>query len=81
MMQPGLPAAAAAAETSRSNVPHPLVTRLLAIDTPVLIAEHNNLLPDTQATLMGSVLRLGGKELLDIINWAKSVPGTGTTFG
>jgi hypothetical protein len=51
------------------------VERLLLIDTPVLMADHDSSQPETEATIMGSILRLGGKELLDVIRWARSVPG------
>lgn len=63
-------------DSPKSSVPHPLVERLLSIDpSQVLMSDHDNSQPDTQSSLMNSILREGGKELLDSIQWAKNVPG------
>ena len=47
----------------------------MRIDPPVRFANHDNQLEDNHISLMTSMLKLADSELVDIINWAKAIPG------
>ena len=54
---------------------HPLVEHLLQIDPPVRMTGHDNSQPDTEIGLVTSIMKLANLELVDIISWAKVIPG------
>lgn len=54
---------------------HPLVEHLLQIDPPVRMTGHDNSQPDSELGLVTSIIKLADLELVDIISWAKAIPG------
>lgn len=75
---PSAPEAAPAAPDPMPSNPvaiHPLVSHLMRIDPPVRHANHDPSLPDTWENLMGSLFKLADYELMDVISWAKNIPG------
>lgn len=55
---------------------HPLVQVMMRIEPPPRIMTwHDNNRPANENTLMTSLLKLANEEIVDIINWAKSIPG------
>lgn len=70
------PVAASPPEASSGSMPiHPLVEHLMRSDPPVRHSNHDPSLPDTRDSLMTSLLKLADFELMDVITWAKNVPG------
>jgi hypothetical protein len=47
----------------------------MRVDPPVRHANHDQSLPDSWDTLMASLFKLADFELMDVITWAKNVPG------
>jgi hypothetical protein len=68
-------AAAAAAPVRKSTDIHRLAEYLIKIDPPTRNSGHDNSLPDTEVNIMSSLMKLADTELVDVINWAKSIPG------
>ena len=62
-------------DPSRPLPMHPLVEHLMGIDPPVRFSNHDPTLPDNEMNLLTSMLKLADFELVDVITWAKSVPG------
>lgn len=54
---------------------HPIVQILLDCDPPVRMTNHVALEVETEESLMTSFVKLADTELVDVITWAKSVPG------
>ena len=57
------------------NAIHPLVEHLLKIEPPVHLANANNLPQETAEELLTSILHLADAELMDIVSWARGIPG------
>ena len=53
----------------------PLVEHLLRIDPPMRASGHDSNKCETEMHLMTLLMRLADTELVDVINWAKSIPG------
>ncbi len=54
---------------------HPIVKLLLDCEPPQRMANHQPQVEETEESLMTSMVKLADTELVDVINWAKSVPG------
>ena len=57
---------------------HPLVDYLMKIDPPPRLLGQNTAGPEeplTEMTLMASILKLADMEIVDVISWAKAIPG------
>ena len=54
---------------------HPIVSVLLDCEPPVRLTNHVPRETETEESLMTSFVKLADTELVDVITWAKSVPG------
>ena len=54
---------------------HPIVKMLLECEPPQRMSNHQPQATETEESLMTSMVKLADTELVDVINWAKSVPG------
>ena len=59
---------------------HPIVSELLKCDPPVRLTNHVPIEVETEESLMTSFVKLADTELVDVITWAKSVPGMAICF-
>lgn len=57
---------------------HPLVQEMLRIEPPPRMTWYDTR-PHTEASLMASLMKLANDEMVDIINWAKAIPGDYTS--
>ena len=55
---------------------HPIVKILLDIEPPIRLTNHVALENETEESLMTSFVKLADTELVDVITWAKNVPGS-----
>ena len=59
---------------------HPIVSVLLECEPPVRLTNHVPRETETEESLMTSFVKLADTELVDVITWAKNVPGMVTNI-
>lgn len=68
---------------ARSLVPKPMpqlvptmLSLLKAIEPDTIYAGYDSTIPDTSTRLMTTLNRLGGRQVISAVKWAKALPGT-----
>ena len=54
-----------------------MLSLLKAIEPETIYAGYDSTLPDTSTRLMTTLNRLGGRQVVSAVKWAKSLPGMG----
>lgn len=53
-----------------------MLSLLKAIEPDTIYAGYDSTIPDTSTRLMTTLNRLGGRQVISAVKWAKALPGT-----